>query len=684
MKRKTGIFLMLILEAIIFYLLKRYFNDIFLVDRFLIISTISVFCCCHLIFDIRKMYDFIYKKRYLIGIIFLIIITVLGYHGSSISAWNNMIQPNYDIDNGGLLIGIARLIRGDEYIVSTPMIISQASNNFSNVSNILMGHKSLVTMYPSLPCFNISLFANIFNIAYLILPINNAFAFCWYGKLLLIFFASFELCMLITKKNRLYSLLGAILIAFSPVCSWWSLMPILGYGAIAIVILNLFLKEQEILKKIIYTIIFSVIGISYIMLLYPAWQVPFSYVYLCFVIWSLYENKENLNKKQFIYLVLAILLIFTVVYMIFKESYDIYLITSSTAYPGKRFTFGGYGYERLFNYMINIFFPCIPFYNPCEFSNFIGMYPIPFVMSCKYIIKNKKKDLLSMLLIIVIIFLSLWNCIKFPEWLIKYSLLSFSVPERTYIVIGYASIFLIIRNMSLYEKRDNTKKRKVIYLFISVLLSIGISILLNNNFKNFLNIYMSIVMNIIFVPIFYMLLLNTNKTNKILSIYLIILSLFVGGTINPISKGTNVITEKPFAKEIQKIVSYDNDAKWITVTDDYMISNYMIANGASTINSTNYYPNLELWGKFDENKKYENIYNRYAHILIELTNDNSRFELITQDMFKLYLNVMDINKLDIDYIVSNYDISNFSSEKIMFENIYADDGIYIYKISLEE
>lgn len=40
--------------------------------------------------------------------------------------------------------------------------------------------------------------------------------------------------------------------------------------------------------------------------------------------------------------------------------------------------------------------------------------------------------------------------------------------------------------------------------------------------------------------------------------------------------------------------------------------------GASVINSTNTYPDLEKWSKIDEEGKYEDVYNRYAHINVEI------------------------------------------------------------------
>ena len=682
MKKKTGIVLIILTNILLFFVELK-FQKYFSIDRFLILSFTVDFCFFHLIFDIKKMYSFIYKKRYIIGLIILVFITIRGLHGSSIYAWDVIIQPNHKTKGSGVLIGILRLIRGDEYFVTTPHIISQIHTHFSNISNLLMGKNSLVTLFPMLPTYNISVICNIFNLPYLVLPFENAFALSWYSKLFVIFFANFEMLMLITKKNKLYSLMGATMIACSPVCSWWSIIPILAWGPLAILILNLFLNENSKILKLCYTIFFSLIGINYIMLLYPAWQVPFGYVFLCLAIWILYENRTKLNIKQLFYLVLSILLMLAVIYCVISESYEILILLNSTVYPGERFIVGGYGYEKLFNYLVNIFFPCIPFDNPCEYSDFISFFPIPIILTIKnaYVnIKNKKatNDILYILLAIATIILLIWNFIKIPSIFAKISLLSFSTPERSNIVIGYICILFLVRTMSLYEKDNITKKTKFFSLFVSILtVTLGM-LLINRSFGNFVKLYIIIIILLVFTSIMYLILINSKKANKYLAVILILVSLFAGGTINPISKGLDVITEKPFAKEVRKIVNINPKSKWLVIDSNYAIPNYLIANGASTINSTNYYPNMDLWKKLDKNGKYSEIYNRYSHILVSLTLDETSFKLIQNDCIKLILNVNDLNKIKVDYIVTE----KLIEEKFiyLFELVYNEDGIFIYKI----
>ena len=104
--------------------------------------------------------------------------------------------------------------------------------------------------------------------------------------------------------------------------------------------------------------------------------------------------------------------------------------------------------------------------------------------------------------------------------------------------------------------------------------------------------------------------------------------------------------------------------------------------GAPTINSVNVYPVLERWKKLDENGENFKIYNRYAHIKIDLQNDLPTNFLFTQsDIFALNLNPADLPKLEVEYIFSRKgDLENFSTPQVKIQKIYEDAGSFIYKV----
>lgn len=177
------------------------------------------------------------------------------------------------------------------------------------------------------------------------------------------------------------------------------------------------------------------------------------------------------------------------------------------------------------------------------------------------------------------------------------------------------------------------------------------------------------------------LLLNVNKkVDKAILIALLTgISFLTGLCINPISKGTSVMYEKPLAKEVQSIVKEDKDALWM-VNDFFgdTTGNYLAVNGARTLNTTANYPNLELYKElFGDNYKDEDIqyiYNRYAHIYIEIIDGKSSLEYMGADTFKINISIDDISKLEIKYIVSAKELNYKNLEKI-----YSEYDTYIYK-----
>lgn len=685
MKNKVKIimslFAIIIMYFILFLVIKYTSFISFSYDLLFICSFVIFFIALHLVIDINKIYEFIYKYRYLIGIILLSYITILGYNGSSIAFWNRIIQP--DTDNYDVVLGIARGIRSDEWLVNTPNALSQVYNEFSNVNNTLMGISSNVTLYPSLPAFDISIICNIFNLPFLILPFENAFALMWFGKLFLIFFAWFELFMIITKKKKVYSLLGTVLVTFSAANMWWycNNLAILAYGPLAILIIYKFINSNKVVYKLVLSVLLAIVGLNYIFVLYPAWQVSYGYVFFCFVIWILIENKAKIRWSDLLYLILVLLIIIIIAMIVFSNSVDIYNTVTSTVYPGKRFSTGGYGYNLLFNYFASIFFPVISYHNPSEMSNFLSFYPVPIIMSLYLIFIKKNKDLYLILFTICGILLSLWNYIELPNIIAKISLISFSIPERANIVVGFICVLLLIRILSIYENKESLILKKInISIILSGFIVITTIYICYQILNNYLNTWMIVITFIIFIPLISLIIFNNTKTNKYLAVILIILSLYMGGTVNPINKGLDVLTKKPFAKEIQKIVNEDTNKKWVVVNSHFAVPNYLVANGAKTINSVNYYPNLELWHKLDQNGDYDYIYNRYAHITITLTKNDSSFVLTENDKFNVNLNIDDIMLLDADYIVSQEDISTYENALVKFELLYEEDGMYIYKI----
>ena len=143
--------------------------------------------------------------------------------------------------------------------------------------------------------------------------------------------------------------------------------------------------------------------------------------------------------------------------------------------------------------------------------------------------------------------------------------------------------------------------------------------------------------------------------------------------------GLDAVLSKPAAKKIQEIVSEDPNAIWISSSGGTVSGNFLLANGARTINSVNYIPNYEMWKKLDPDKTYEEVWNRYAHINIELSeSDESNYWINQADSITLSLCKSDFDKLKVNYILSQSEIDGEWSQYL--EELYSEAGVWIYKV----
>lgn len=683
MKKKIIGILFILFGLFGIYLIEKFaFTRPFSIDRFFMFLSVDIFIGINIIFDYKKIWDFIYKKRYLIGIIIFMIVVIRGYNGSSIYAYNEFIEPSYHVEDSIPILGNYRSIRSDEFLVDTPAILSQynRNSNFSKINNALMARETTVYMYPQLPTKTISVLNNPRLIGFLFLDIEQAYSFYWYFPYFALFFSLFELFMILTKKNKILSLLGTIMLEFSPSLLWWNSPAFLLYGGLATIFFHQLLKEKEKLKKCIYAILLGWAGSCYIMILYPAWQITYGYLFLGLFIYIIMLNKDHIKWTDFLYLILTILSISVLVIPAFLGSLDTINAMMSTVYPGARISTGGEAWELYFNYFPSIFFSKINTINPCESAQYISFYPIPIIIGiikCYQNYKEKKNNNLLLILTIIAVLLSIWNYLPIGV-IAKLTLLSMSTPDRAQLTVGVVCIFILIELFNSYEKENCSPKNKLISIILSIIFcSIGLYIS-NKNIPNYMTTTMLLTSGFIFIGLSYLVLINTKLGNKIFTMVMIMFSAFLILTIHPVNKGLSVMLEKPLAKTVQEISKKDKEAIWVAVDAPLLLQSYLLANGARVLNSTNYYPNLELWKKFDPEGNNNEVYNRYAHIVFDITENETSFELVQSDMFRVYLNKSDICKLNANYIASTVDLEKFEIEKL--NKIYQYENILIYNI----
>ena len=606
--------------------------------------------------DLRsKIGNFTYKYRYLLALTIFLMCVLFEIHGSSFGMWDEILggKPHQT------LLGVVRPIRSDEWNVLTPLALSQYFSNFAYFSPI--PRASLTDMFAvyGTPVWNILIIFRPFQIGYLFLSQAKGLSFFWMGRLIALLLASFEMGMIITRKDKTLSLSYALLLTFSPILQWWFavnyIAEIFIFGQLAVLAICHYANTRDYRKRFIFSILFAFSVCGYAFALYPAWQIPCGYVFLFLAIWLILDNHEDFfnSKKDLILIALSFLLIAAGIGYFLTQSIDTIEIVRNTVYPGTRQNFGGWlldGMRKLCDYIVSPLLPLnyditlIPDnINLCEAARIYDFFPVPLIL---YFIINfieKKHDKLLNLLFVLQVFLGIFFVFGFPPFLSKITLLSQATDTRMVLAFNLMNLLMLFRSIALFNETSNKhlsriRDNNLILILISVLISL--LVFLSSNFTRFefftLKFFLCLsvfLIGLLSISIFLIFKSGDGKYKNYFLIACIFIALMSGTLVNPIESGISYY-DKEASQFAADIVQDDPNATWIMINP--IKGNSFLPVGARTINSINTYPDLDRWHKFDKNNQSFDDYNRYAHIFIKLSKDHrTSFALVQQKMLNL-------------------------------------------------
>lgn len=667
--------------------------------RMILVAIIFAFIGIHFVFKISKMYEFFHKHRYKIACAFLLFVMAFKLSGSSMTTLHGIVQNQHDDRKYHTILGYARSIRSDEWATSTTYILSQskAENPFQYFSNVLRGTETDMFSVSNSPVLDILMLGRPFQIGFLLFGNDMGFSFYWYIRLVAMLLGSYELCLILTKRNKKVSLCGMLVITFSAAVQWWYCMDTLIWGQIVIVLIDKFMNTDKKRNKYLCALGLLISGLSYVFVFYPAWQLSFGYLFLAMVIWLLIKNIKHGNYKFTVHDVALVIVTLLCIALLLGRWYmlskDTLAAEMSTDYPGERQEVGG-GALNNYSYFYNIFFPKYEFINPCEFSSMLSFFPIPMLLGLVYVIRNKKDLHFWIPMLVVAGFLSIWCVYGFPAWLANLTKMSMTTAGRASIPLGTACIYMLIHLIGNFEKEDKLLNKKLTYVLAPLAtLLIAYQAYSTIRYKDifpYLDKFKMLVSSEIFLAAIYGILNINNEKIKNYTIYgLIAIALITGLTVNPIISTTNIYYTKPVAIKMNEIKSQDPTAVWAVNDYDtegnggWHLNDYPVASGIKVLNSTAVYPNLEMFEELlgeEKAKETRTIYNRYAHINLQIVNSETNIELKHADNIVLYLNYKDLSKAGIKYILSVQDLKQQDFDEVFYEEIYNEDNMYIYKV----
>ncbi len=654
-------------------------------DCFQLLFIAFTFVLLHFVTNVKKFYLFIFEKRWIIAGIILLFMVVNKYHGDSISCYDYYIQSGMVSEYSYPIFGRERHIRSDEWNVDTPINLSTQylENPYGKYNNLVRGTNTINS--------------NMLTVAFILNPVNvisllirymfgyeYMFSYGWYVNIFLTFLFQLELFLIMSSRKKLLSICGTCMVVLSSHYLWWGFPSLILYSSLALVCSYYFFKSESIRRRIAYAYGTALGTANFVLVLYPAWEVPMGFCSLVIFIWIVHEcwdDIKRMRKPEWAILVSALVLCIVMISQSMIAQREYMEAITNTVYPGKRVDYGGFTIRKLANYITAILYPYIDYINPSEKGMYITLFPLPLFMAVYTWWKGNMKNWLLNGLIIISVFLTCYTTIGLPPVLAKMTLMTNSTAARAVDILGYIQVILFVvtlANLNIASRMN----RKYAIVLAAVMSGIVISFA-DYEMPDYMSGEYKIIIFGVFVLIFYSCLANVSeKIYKFGLMSIIGIAVITSIYVRPIVKGLDAIYSKPVTKEIQKLVLEDNDAKWIACSNvmvPYTPSQFVLACGAPVINSVNKYPNMDLWEKLDPNKNNEYVYNRYAHFVINFIDGDTNVEEVYPDEICLNLSYEDIKKTEAEYIFSTYPIE-VDNKYVTFNQLYNEGGVYIYKI----
>lgn len=622
---------------------------------------------------LRDCFDFLYRWRWVVALIVFTLLVKNKIHTSNAAALMEYFTPDASVEDS-ILFGTYREIRSDEYAVQLPYYFSQFYNDFSQISHQMsVGGQDMIVGYNA-PVLGLTLIGKPFVWGYLLF--GNEYGLSWYFSLktILMFMVSLEMFHILTR-NRWMSVFGAFILTYAPAMQWWYSPHFYDvcFWAVTLFVVGYWFFMFTGGKKWAMTLLAICSLTGFVLALFPSLQVPMGILMLCLMIACLWRDRADLQFCKLDLLNVAVVIIGVGIVLVpaLLSMREALQLLNETDYPGARIVTGGRSHNAHWMYFINPISIVQPFVDPSLSNNSELSSYSHFGIACVlffpylgwYLFKQKNNSRwIGVVLFAAMIIQGLFMEFEIPEWLARITLLSYCNRMQT--VYGFtATIFTvwtvwIVTQVRLPRKQLVALGVCVVYTIAAVSVAHYMTIpstidafsevLGAHTLDAFGGTETATVFVVVVLGFFFWLAFT--KWRQLFLAFMLAWTALSGCLVNPIMCSDAAVTDYAFAREVAKIVEDDPDAWWLTTGHDFSQA-LVLANGGKVLNGVNFYPDFEKWELIDPKGKYHKLENRYAHILVEITNDKKMsVEKIQNDWVMLRIPSTDLKKLDVSYI----------------------------------
>jgi hypothetical protein len=578
-----------------------------------------------------------------------------GLHGYSLGGWSGYLG---DATGSGALqplLGEARKVRSDDWAVSIPLALAQRSHDpaFPVVNENIGRGQNMLAPVQAPVAHPVALFRPALW-GYFVGD-DAGIAWTWWFGLLGLIAAWSCLFAWVGRGRSALGVAAAVALAYAPFFQFWSLnlAPAAIFTAAGVLGAQFVFAGERPRSILLGGLLLGWAAGGFGLVLYPPAMVVLGQVALVLGVAGIASSRGVWGAGEsarpgwgLAALAIAAALTAAAAWAFLDGAREALELVNGSVYPGHRTATGGDlpWWQALSSnlWLARWTDDFGPLRNICEAASFPLFFPlIGAALALRWWRRGERPDGLSAALFLYCAFLAVYQQWGFPEWLARATGLEFAVARRTLLGSGLADALLLVRFLS--EPRGSEASR-VGGRRAAALLALAWGALLTAAALQLTRAIPGLPL----APLLAMAIANAAVAYAILTVRrparlmagLAVAAVLSTAWFNPLARGGGTaLRESELAAAILAIDAEHAGESVFVSYGSPKLPNLVWALGVRGLNGTHTLPQLALWRDLDPLGRFENVYNRYAHVqFVAAPSDVARFQIIRHDAIRVRLN----------------------------------------------
>jgi hypothetical protein len=554
-----------------------------------------------------------------------------------------------------MLMMVPPTIRSDDSLIRFPLALSQLSHSprFPVINtNYWGGMNMLVQPIYDAPVWHISALARPGTWGYFFLGAQRGLAWHWWFQIFACFTTLYLLLAVVLDGHRKLAAFGSFWFCGSALvacCGYWPTY-VTFYGALAALSAYWLLKSG---KRWIQLICGGLLGLAmagFVMILYPAWQVPLGYLFFLILIGLIIGDRLYLSIKdgarwKLISIGLAAAVAGIILGAYLYSSWADLKVMAETVYPGhRRMNGGGFPLWRVFGGAYNLLTsflgynlrtPTGPlFVNQTAASSFYLFFPalvVPLALSKRW---RQSFGVIGWLLAALLAFMLVFMKMGLPRPVAAITLFDRTFEERLLLPVGLISIILCLRGIQCARSVGNEGAR----FLTKAMAGLGAAIVaavfaVSGIFMAAGNSGSPVAGYIVLAALAgaaasYLMIAGKTRAFCVL---VVVAMLPIPWAFNSLSTNLDYIYKSELAEKIEELDKQSSTPPLWVCYDGTQPSYFGVlvsVLGGKTVSAIQWPPVLGFWHELDRSRTHEKLYNRFAHVRLHYTDsEDVKFSL---------------------------------------------------------